>query len=276
MHLRLSLQLLILALLVCSAVEAKEWISIDLDETLVSAANISNKSFKKAEQLGYKIDRTNKGLRYIVRPGAEKLLQYIEVLDYDTLILTHNKKKYAEEIIESSGFNRYVDRIVSIEDLSKSYNRDFVKYPYHRNKTHKQRPKYKQWTVDFYQAFFKRGVLNLLGNRNIKPYIPKQFTNKYPPVYCARLHIDNSSFNVESPLDFIGIEVTDFYGTELEERNDAGDYIWARELMDDLKSLREIGWIELYRNKYDKEPVQSNVDCVTEEEGKATGLNRVF
>lgn len=241
----------------------KEIVSFDLDETLIASNKLHDSDFKKVINSGYELLSSKKGLKFVIRPDAERVLEHAQSLDFKIIVITHNIRKYAEDILNSSGLFRYIDEIISNEDLKKSYNRDFQTYPYHRNRTYPQQSFLRTWTVGFYKSFIAKGFLNLIGNKNIHPFLPSRNINKYPPIYGSRFHVDNAIYNVENPLDFVGVKVTDFLGTSPEPKDANGNYIWSKQVMEQLDFLKQHGWVELYRRNYGKDPINEIIPNVS-------------
>ena len=137
----------------------------------------------------------------------------------------------------------------------KPYNADFKTYPNHRNRTHKnKRSLLETYTKGLCRGLIQRGFLSLQGNKNIHWYIPCYNCDKYPPIYGSRVLIDNSNYNIENPIDFIGIHVDEFTALELDALDSQGNYAWVEKLKQDLLYLKRYGWTKLYKKKYDKEP----------------------
>lgn len=250
---------------------AAEIISFDLDETLISSANMTRWDINKAKKLGYNVGKSKDGFKYVVRPGAEEILKYANDLGFEVMILTHNFGDYARDILASSGLDKYVTKVKSIEDLKLDYNEDFDTYPYHRNRTYKASKTtvqktagfFKRYTVGLYKGTLKRSALFLTGNTNIRPYLPAANTKKYPPIYGSRLHIDNSTYNVDAPLDFVGILVPDFDGTDLEPLEADGTASWIVPLKSILDYMKKYSWQDLYRREYHKDPIESKVKIIS-------------
>jgi hypothetical protein len=246
----------------CSGVSALEQltVSFDLDETLISSANLTNKDLQKVKLLGYDIGTSNKeGVAYIVRPDAEKVLKHAKELGFKVIVITYGHRDYANDILESSGLIKYVDLVKSLEDIKKPYNIDYKTYPYHRNKTYPQHDFWQLCTGDLYKSLLVRSWQRLNGNKNIHAYIPSANINKYPPIYGSRLHIDNTLSHVDNPEDFVGIKVSNFFATELEPQDADGNYIWSKQVIEALDFLKAKGWVELYRKYYGKDPIIDEV-----------------
>lgn len=239
-----------------------ERISFDLDETLISSANLTNEDIAKAKELGYKVLDSEEGRQYIVRPGAEEVLKYADEQGFEVFIITLNLYEYADDILYSSGLFKYVDEIIANDELLKPYNQDFKKYPRHRNNLIEQKSFVERWTTGFYRAYITRAWLNATGNKNIQPYVPKKYLEKYPPVYGSRLHFDNSSRHVNEPLDYIGIKVKPFYGISKSIQDDKGKYVWAQSTIETIDSFKEKGWEDLYSEIYGKQPNNEAVEPV--------------
>jgi len=211
----------------------------------------------------YKLHKSRKGRDYIIRPDAQRVLKHAKDNGFRVIIITCNLKKYADDILESSGLIKYIDGIKSNEDLRKAYNKDFDTYPRHRNKLIKQKRFLNRWTKGFYNASVKRSFLRMLGNKNIKPYLPKKYIEKYPPLYGSRFHVDNLYKHVKAPLDYVGLNVSPFYGTDLELSDESGEYLWSETVIQELDSLKQYGWERLYFEKYLKQPVIDYVPVVS-------------
>lgn len=234
-------------------------VSFDLDETLIASDKLLNTDIENAKKLGYKVKTSVNGQDYIIRPGVIELLDFVQSQGFEMIIFTHNTKDYATDILESSGLADYFSTIKAHEDVVKTYNKDFQTYPNHRNKTYPQQSPLEVYTNGLYQGLLLRGFQNMQGNKNIKPYVPCMNCAKYPPVYGSRVHIDNSSYNIENPVDFVGIEVEDFYGKKIIQPSSSGAYGWVEKLKADIVFLKENGWVELYKKKYNKAPDDSEV-----------------
>lgn len=234
-----------------------EFVAFDLDETLVCSDKLTKEAVRSARLLGYEIKTSLGGQEYIIRPGAFEILEYAKSLGFRLMIFTNNRKEYAQDILASSGLLKYFDKIISNNEVKQKYNRDAILYPHHRNFVHDPGGnKFAFYTKGFYSATVKKSVQRwILGNKNIHPYFPAYYSSKYPPIFGARVLIDNSTFNVEDPLDFVGIKVPEFFGQELEPRDEDNNFIWVENLKIDLKYLYEYGWVELYKREYHKEPL---------------------
>jgi hypothetical protein len=237
----------------------KTILSFDFDETLAQSNHLTKKNLALVKQQGYEIKTTKKGQDYIIRPGTEELLKFAQGQGFELMLFTHNYKKYAIEILDDAGLINYFSKVKAHEDVVKSYNHDYRTYPYHRNITYPQKSYLRTYTLDLYSGFFKNLFLDLIGNKNIVPYIPCTNCAKYPPLYGSRVHVDNAFYHVDKPVDFVGIKVDDFYALEPEPQNANGDYIWAEKIKQDILTIKSIGWVEFYRIKYAKDPVLMDV-----------------
>ena len=191
---------------------------------------------------------------YFIRPGAFVVLDKAKKLGFDLIIITHNDRAYAKDILESSGLARYFDKVIAQEHMHLPENTDFDSYPCHRNRTYPQRSRLKLYTTSLYKSYFVRGFKHLTGHKNIRPYIARPNTSKYPPMYGARVHFDNSSFNVKDSKDFVGLEVSDFYATELEPKTLEGELLWVQQSIAALKYLKDHGWMKLYEHEFGHAP----------------------
>jgi hypothetical protein len=231
-------------------------ISFDLDETLISSDRLTNNHMKAAQRLGYKLEQSSSGQYYILRPGAIKLLEYCKSKDLSLILITSNTRPYAVDILDHSGLFKYFDRVISQEDLRSKANRDYAKYPHHRNLNYPQSSGFYNHTLGLYKTFVLRSCQRLFGNSNIHPFVAATNTAKYPPQYGSRLHIDNSLNHVDRPIDFVGIKVAEFTGLELEAQNPNGDYLWVVELKTTIDQYLSNGWQKLYYTLYNKAPIQ--------------------
>ncbi len=232
-----------------------KYLAFDLDETLIASDRMTKEDISTAKRLGYKVNTSLDGQQYVIRPGAIEILEYAKRQGFNLMIFTNNKKSYAKDILGSSGLAKYFDKVIANEDVRKPYNRDFALYPNHRNNVHpQQKSKFKLYTVGVYKGYVKRSFQHLTGNKNIHPYMPRYYNAKYPPIYGARVLIDNSAYNVDAPLDFVGIKVPDFLGLIEEPRNPDNSFVWVENLKKDIYFLKEYGWVELYRVKYKRAP----------------------
>ncbi len=247
---------------------AIETVSFDLDETLISSGNMTDGDLKKAKALGFKIQKTKSGdYEYIVRPGAEEVLEHAKRLGFKIIVITANCDVYARDIVSSSGLGRYIDAIYSDEDLRRDYNTDYNTYPYHRNRTYKPARTFvkkaerslERYTIGTFNGFIKRGFLYIAGNNNIRPYIPAPNTAKYPPIYGSRFHVDDTLRHVDQPMDFIGVQVLEFDGTKAIKYSAEGKPSWTYDVIEKLDYLKKYGWVDLYRRQYHSDPVQSVV-----------------
>lgn len=246
-------------------------IAFDMDETLISSVNIEARDFDIAKKIGYKVHETPMGQKYIVRPEADLVIKYAKAMGFGVILMTHNIRYRALDILEDAHLIQYFDSIKSNENMSEEYNRDFEKYPQHRNKTYEQRPLWKHYTVDLYENFIVKNWKHLSGSPNIHGHLPKRWINKYPPVYGARVLIDNADYNLKNATDFVAVEVTDFYGTDYEKLASkpitfgykynlpSPKYQWSNELIKLFKDLEEKGWIEVYKEMNGKNPILSDV-----------------
>jgi hypothetical protein len=247
---------------------AIDTVSFDLDETLISSGNMTDGDLKKAKALGFKIQKTKSGeYEYIVRPGAQEVLEHAKKLGFKVIVITANCDVYARDIIASSGLGTYVDAIYTDEDLRRDYNTDYDTYPYHRNRVYKPARTFvkkagrtvERYTVGTFNGFVKRSFLYITGNNNIRPYIPAPNTAKYPPIYGSRFHVDDTLRHVDQPMDFIGVHVLDFDGTKNIKYSAEGRASWTYDVMEKLDYLKKYGWVDLYRREYHSDPVQSEV-----------------
>ncbi len=230
------------------------WLSIDLDETLIASDKLIDSRVREAKELGYEVLVTEEGQEYVVRPGAIDLLKYAQAQGFKLLLFTQNTRDYALDILNDSGLWSYFADIKSNEDLRSKSNRDYKKYPHHRNLYYPQDSWLKAHTIGLYRGYVKRGAQRLIGNSNIHPYVPCTECLKYPPMYGARVHIDNSERHTDRPLDYVGINVVDFDADKIEAKNSNGDYLWVEELKPQLDFLKEYGWEKLYWQNYKRAP----------------------
>jgi hypothetical protein len=254
----------LLSLNSCLAYEGK--IAFDLDETLIESDKLDRKALQVAEELGYVIMRSAAGQDYIVRPGTYELLDFAKSQGFHLMIMTHNRPKYAHDILKSSGLDKYFDEVRSIEDCREIYNLNFNTYPNHRNNIHivDQDP-VSRYVGTFYDGFVINSVKRFQGNSNIHPYLPCVNCDKYPPIYGARVLFDNSDYNIEDAIDFAGIKVEPFYADKAKERvPEDGDYVWVYLIKKDLKFLKDHEWDEYYQLKFHKKPVLDEVPLIAD------------
>lgn len=257
---KIVLVLLLLLNLNAFAYEGK--IAFDLDETLIESDKLDKPALKLAQGLGFNIQESKIGQDYIVRPGTFELLEYAKKLGFKLMIYTHNRATYARDILESANLMKYFDEVRSIEDCKAIYNMDFSRYPSHRNNVHNTEANtFMYFTKAFYQGAIKNSFKKFTGNKNIHPYIPCVNCDKYPPLYGARVLYDNSSYNIEDAIDFVGIKVKAFYANELEASLD-GKYLWVEAIKKDLDYLQNHTWQEFYREKNKKEPLDNFVPLI--------------
>lgn len=249
-----SVLLLILITFSSLSVSA-EYIAFDMDETLIQSDKLLNVDVKHAKELGFDVKKSLKGIDYIVRPGSVEILDYAKNQGFDLIVISHNVRPYLEDILVSSGLDKYFDRVISHENLVKPINIDYETYPQHRNKTYPQWSLFDAYKNSFMKGFIVRGWQNFTGNKNIHAYLPSINNAKYPPMYDARVLIDNASYNVDDPVDFVGIKVSEFFAREAEELSDE----WIEELKSNIDLLKAEGWVELYRFKYQKDPIIEEV-----------------
>lgn len=230
-------------------------VAFDLDETLIASDRLENSDFATVEELGYELKTSNNGQKYVIRPGAQEILDFAHSLGFDLMIITHNTKSYAKDILNSSALMKNFIDLKANEDMQEDYNHDYVTYPNHRNQTHEgKRSLVATYTKGLYHGLFRRGYLYFTGNKNIHYYIPCYNCDKYPPAYGSRVLIDNSNYNIEEPLDFIGIKVVPFTALKKQALDIEGNYVWVEKLKADLLKLKKDGWISLYQEKYNKAP----------------------
>jgi len=238
-----------------AATEQPYYIAFDLDETLIASDRMLDKDIEAAKELGYIIETSKKGQKYIVRPGAVEILEFAQSQGFPLIILTHNTRNYAEDILGSSGLEKYFEKVKSNEDMNLAFQKDFKTYPNHRNKVYKNKTGF--WTnstKSLYRGLVKRGFQRLAGNSNIHAYLPCYNCDKYPPVFGARILIDNSNYNVEDSLDYVGIKVEEFTGLQKQANTPNGHLVWVEELKQDIEYAKNQGWAALYHNLYQKNP----------------------
>lgn len=242
-------------------------IAFDLDETLIESDKLDRSALKLAEELGFDVKRSAKGQDYIVRPGAFELLDFAKAEGFSLMIMTHNRPEYAADILKSSGLDKYFDEVRSMEDCKKVYNLDFQTYPNHRNKVYAQeRQSFFKYLDTLMKGFVGNSVKRFQGNSNIHPYLPCVNCDKYPPIYGARVLYDNSSYNIEDAIDYAGVKVEPFYADEpLERLSEHGEYLWVREIKNDLKFLKDHEWYEFYELKFHKKPVIDEVPVIEDD-----------
>lgn len=249
-------KLILISLILFSTLSVDaEYIAFDMDETLIQSDKLLNKDVVLAKQLGFKVSKSNLGIDYILRPGAIELLEYAKEQGFDLIIISHNVRTYLDDILLSSGLFEYFDKVISHEDLVKPINLDFKTYPNHRNKTYPQWSLFDTYTKTFYTGFVLRSWQRLTGNKNIHPFLPSTNNAKYPPMYGARVLIDNATYNVENPVDFVGVKVDDFFANKKEDLSDD----WINPLKSDIDYLKLNGWTKLYERNYHKIPIVDKV-----------------
>ena len=227
-----------------------------MDETLIQSDKLMNKDVELAKSLGFTVKQSGNGTDYIVRPGTFEILDYAKAQGFDLMVVSHNVKPYLLDILVSSGLDKYFDKVISHEELVKPVNIDFKTYPEHRNKTYPQWSLFDAYRNSFFEGFIVRGWQNFTGNKNIHPYLPSVNNGKYPPMYGARILIDNAIYNIEEPVDFVGIKVTEFYANASEDYSKE----WIKSLKQDIDLLKQEGWVKLYELKYKKSPVLNEVE----------------
>ncbi len=240
----------------CTQVCLAKIISFDLDETLIASDRLKDSDIKKAEKMGYEVEKSKAGQYYIVRPGAFDILEYCKAKGLSIILITSNTQAYAFDILDSSGLLQYFDRLIAQEDLRSEANRDFEAYPNHRNISYPQKSWLYNHTTGFFKSFVVRAIQRGLGNSNIHPYVAATNTAKYPPQYGSRVHIDNSLNHVDKPIDFVGIKVNEFTGLHAEPKDQQGNYYWVNELKSFVDIYTKDGWAELYYTLYNKAPIQ--------------------
>lgn len=243
--------LLLLLLLLNTRLSFAQIIAFDMDETLIQSDKLLNSDVEKAKELGFDVKKSQLGTDYIIRPGTYEILNYAKDQGFDLIVISHNVEPYLNDILNSSGLFKYFDRIISHDDLVKEINVDYELYPYHRNKTFPQWNIFQAYAHTFVNGFLVRGFQRLMGNKNIHPYLPSVNNAKYPPMYGARVLIDNASYNVDKPVDFVGIKVDEFFANDRSQLSDD----WIESLKKDIDYLKNNGWVSLYKYKYGKEPV---------------------
>ena len=253
----------VLALVITPIFAYEGKVAFDLDETLIESTELDLKHLDRAQALGYKVETSKGNQDYIVRPGAFELLDYAVSQGFTLMIMTHNRPDYAKDILESSGLDKYFSEVRTMADCKMPYNLNFQRFPYHRNKVHKtEKSDFERYISTFYHGFIEKNLVRLQGNKNIHPYLPCLNCDKYPPLYGARVLFDNSSYNIEDAVDFAGVKVAPFYAQEELEKLDSGEYKWVEAIKSDLDYLKNHTWIEFYRFKFSKDPVNSDVPLI--------------
>jgi hypothetical protein len=253
------MRLVILIVLIFNfAICKASFVAFDMDETLVQSDKLLNKDIERARELGFDVRTTNQGWVYIIRPGAIELLDYAESLGLELIMMSHNIKPYLETILSDSEMERYFKKVISQEDVSQKINMDFDRFPNHRNRVYPQPDLFESYLNHFYEAFIVRSFQRLLGNKNIHPYLPSTNNAKYPPMFGARVLIDDTFRHTDSPIDFVGIPVVKFFASTDSELSSE----WIEPIKLDLKMLSEQGWIELYKIKYGIDPIIEDVEVL--------------
>lgn len=119
-------------------------IVFDMDETLIAGDKIPFTK-ERTEKINAMKDREirtiskndpdnklNFDIKYVLRPGAKELLEYLTSRGYKIVVSTRNYGAYAEAICKKDPvLSKHVSGTLGREDLLKAENKDFKKYPHH-------------------------------------------------------------------------------------------------------------------------------------------------
>ena len=122
-------------------------IVFDLDETLIAGDKnpITAKRQKEIEAKGdrkvetvpkdHPLNKRGREIKYVLRPGAQELLEYLHSRGYKMVACTRNYSDRAEAICEHDPvLSKYISGSVGRTELQDAENKDFKKYPNHPDK----------------------------------------------------------------------------------------------------------------------------------------------
>lgn len=119
-------------------------IVFDLDETLLAGdkhpidkkreAQINAMSDRHVETVpkDHPLNKRGEDIKYVLRPGAKELLEYLNSRGYKMIACTRNYTDRGESICEHDPvLSKYISGCLGRSDLESDLNKDFKKYPKH-------------------------------------------------------------------------------------------------------------------------------------------------
>jgi hypothetical protein len=209
----------------------------DMDETLVAGDKvpITEKREQEINAMGDRqVDTIKKGdalnklpfdIKYVLRPGAKELLEYLTSRGYKIIVSTRNYQGYAEAICKHNPIlAKYVSGTLGREDLQTAENKDFKKYPNHPDNY----GFFKKMGCTLYNIFiygpqylfykFK----SLFSSKNVRWNPSCGTLGKYPPnmIELLKVHGNTKLQGLEPPRFLIDNKAT----RELRDSKKSGDF----------------------------------------------------
>lgn len=171
-------------------------IVFDLDETLLAGDKkpIDAKLEKQINDMGdrkvatvpkdYPLNKRGREIKYVLRPGAKELLEYLSSRGYKMIACTRNYTDRGESICDIDPvLKQHISGVLGRTDLISANNQDFKKYPNHPDNL---------GTVAKVKAFFKNYFVygpkflwlkakSVFNGANIRWNPPRGKVGKYPP-----------------------------------------------------------------------------------------------
>lgn len=251
---------------------ANRTLTFDLDETLVSAQNLTEAMKAQGQELGYQLLTSKAGKEYFLRPGVIDLFKNLKSQGFNIAVASRNFETYVKDIVSSSEMAPYVSRATGIESiLGDTENMNFERFPHHPNNVGifgRIAGITQRFTSGMVKSA-KRMVMSL-WNKNIHAYFPQDLSKskKYPP-YLSGSHVlfDNLYTKVKVDAyrskDWVAKDPGFFDGTEPEKKLPNGQYEWVANVLAAAEKLKDPkqGWQALYREEFDGEdPIEDPVE----------------
>jgi hypothetical protein len=171
-------------------------IVFDLDETLIAGDKhpIDKKREKEINEMGdrhvetvpkdHPLNERGQEIKYVLRPGAKELLEYLHTRGYKMIACTRNYADRGDAICDHDPIlSKYISGCLGRKDLQSDLNKDFKKYPHHPDKLGLTK-KVKGWFHNAFIVFPKFMWLktkSIFNGKNIRWTSEVGSMGKYPP-----------------------------------------------------------------------------------------------
>jgi hypothetical protein len=255
-------------------------IIFDSDETLLASDKLTKTALVEAEKAGLEIKTTQTGSKYILRPGAKELLEYLRSKGHILILSSRNTNAYLRDLIESEPVLKnnftFNNQILYLGKDNRHDPRNTDK----KFKHHPNRISFWEKTKDWFKRNFSSRFKYWKQKREFKkgerlheprPPEPAGTENKYPPisplllgvqgtVSPAHILVDNkyreNLGHGKRSGDFVCLDPGQFDGNKAEPINEKNSYAhitkykWAQDIIAGI----EKGWKAEYKSRNGVEP----------------------
>lgn len=255
-------------------------IIFDSDETLLACDKLTKSMLKEAEKAGLEVKTSVAGSKYILRPGAKELLEYLRSKGHILILSSRNTNAYLKDLLESEPVLKnaftFNNQVLYLGKDNRSDPKNFDKrYKYHPNRIGFWE-KVKDWFNRNFSARFKfwKQVKEFKKGERLhepRPPEPAGTQNKYPPIAPLLLGIQNQvppahilvdnkySENLahgKRSGDFVNLDPGQFNGNKAEPTNETSPYFhvtkykWVQDVIQGIEN----GWKAEFKSRNGIEP----------------------